>query len=490
MGIAENKVTLWFQLVFVIVLAGSFSLVWSFTIFKNYVRENDRRTFADDAKEYVRYLKKVTNETGYQQFLEEHTGYGEAYICVMNRDGSVRFPSKVDDVSHQICKQSELRPNTVKVDTVEEDDDDGYTSQREIIYVNSEPMYQEFYEHTVGDNLLIIIKQELLTLDNLWSLQHNKIIFFIPLLLFMLLVVIVYWVLNPLRRIGKVVACLKTDGCDYISVNKYPRELALLANVLNSFISATRKSRQEAIEARRKIDVIRGKILSEAINLTIIMEHQSENILRKAVMHKTVNDSPEKLKDELRLLKNRAMSVINSTDNFLKEICTLGQNDNSQQDETANIHDILRNSISIYKEVNPNHYFCVTGLESIQDVKAYVVPQKLERICMELLINATKYSASEVLMQVGRSDNKIWIKIHNDGDKFPEENRESMFDYGVRAKHNREVGTGLGLFFVKQAATLMGCIVELRDSDVLSGACVYLEVPLSHNAPLRTPISH
>ena len=448
---------------------------------------------ASKARDYFSYLKDVTNETEYQQFLEEQTGYEEAYFCVMNPDGSVRFPSKVDDVSHQMCEELELKPSTVIADKGEESDEPGYISRREILSEYPEPLHLFIYEHTLpkeNHKFLIFIKQDLLTLDGLWSSQRYKIIFVIPLLLFTLLAVIVYWILNPLRRIGKAVACLKTDGSEHISINKYPVELASLANVLNSFISATRESRQEALEARRKIDAIRGKILSEAFSLSKKMEHQGENILRKEEIHKTVTDSPEKLKDELSLLKNRAMSIINSTEKFIKEICTLEQNDYSQQDDRANIHDILRNSISNIKTINPDDYFCVTGLESIQDVKAHVVPQKLERICMELLTNATKYSASEVLIQTGRSDNKLWIKIHNDGDKFPEENREAMFDYGVRAENNRNAGAGLGLFFVKQEATLMGCIIELRDSDVLSGACVYLEIPLSHNAPLQTSISH
>ena len=497
MGSIVNKITLWIQLVFVTVLIGSFLLVWSLTVFKTYHREEGLTDISDMARDYSEELMKVTNETEFQMFFEENTGFGaeEVYFCVMNPDGSVRLPSKTDDVSRQMCEEEILRPSTAKVDK-EMGDGGGFTVHPDIHNEYPVPMYQYSAGHNPqGENprVRIFFKQELFSLNKLWHLATNKTIFFFPLLLFMLLLYIVYWILNPLRRIEKEVAHLITGGCEYMSVDNYPRELASLANVLNRFISDTHKAQQEAEEAeqrakeaeqeakeaRCKTDANREEILRRAIDLSDEMVHHRVNIIPEDVLDKMVISSPETLEKDFRQLRSRVYSIIEETDKFIKDICAIGQKDKSQQNETANIHEILNDKIKSFKKNNTTKNYKITGLEWIQGIQISIAPQILTRMCIELLSNATKYSDSKVLIQVGRNDNNVWIKIHNDGEKFPAVKRESMFDYGVRANHKRTGGTGRGLFFMKQAADLSGCVIELQNSEVLSGACVYLEVPLS-----------
>ena len=341
---------------------------------------------------------------------------------------------------------------------------------------------------------------------SLFDRREFRDYFFFALLVFVLSIICAHLILRPLRRIEKEVESLNTDGSEDINVDNYPRELKSLAEALMCFILATRNARQDAKEAeekaikaerdnreaQRKTDANREKILRQTIDLSDKVEHHVGNIIPEDMLEKNLaTSSLEALKVDFRKLVNRAYDILDRIDIFVEKVSTIGQEDIIENGETAKIQEILKLEIEFLKNFEAkNKYYEITGLEKIQDIQVSMSPDMLETICVELLRNSTKYSDSKILIQLGMDDNKLWAKFHNDGEKFPEEKRETMFDYGVRAKTKRNKGTGRGLFFVKQAADITGCVVELKDSDVLSGACVYLEVPLSQNAPNQPPGSH
>ena len=491
-----NKVTLWFKIISVtVLLMGLLFVSILYAVAKNYGIAIDMGDSLVKARLYYHDLKKVANETEYKKFIEEDIWEENvSYFCVMNADGSVRFPPKADDISRQVCEDEKLKlgiapkpgiASTVDVPNVNIHDDHPYQ------------MYQISFDYDQqGENpkYRIFIKLQpynSMILDYSRNFAHS---FYLLIFMIILLLFIVYWILNPLRQIGKEVATLKTDGSERIDVVKYPRELASLAEVLNSFISATLEARQEAekaeqraIDAQRKTNANREEILRKTIELSNEMIHHRSNILPEDALDEAVNSSTEIFKEDFRHLIRRVYRIINYTDSFIKEICAVRQEDISMQYKTEDIYEMLKDMIIFFREDTPEKNFKATGLKRIQDIQVSITPQMLIRICSELLVNATKYSDSEVLIQASRNDNSVWIKFHNDGEKFPEKNRDTMFYYGERANFDRPGGTGRGLFFVKKAADISGCFVELQDSNVLSGACVYLEIPLAHNGSKHSP---
>ena len=108
---------------------------------------------------------------------------------------------------------------------------------------------------------------------------------------------------------------------------------------------------------------------------------------------------------------------------------------------------------SIFEEDYPNLELRIEGLK--QDMSVNAPPGSFEEVCFELLTNAGKYAEGNVLVRVARRNRSICLEFHNDGQRFPLEDRECMLKWGTRGNTEKE-GTGRGLFFVKQPCECLG----------------------------------
>ncbi|MGA9382958.1 MAG: ATP-binding protein, partial [Phormidium sp.] len=94
----------------------------------------------------------------------------------------------------------------------------------------------------------------------------------------------------------------------------------------------------------------------------------------------------------------------------------------------------------------------------------------LERIFMELLNNACKYSPSgETITVTAKAlKDKLQISISNTGIEIPQVEKERIFDKFYRIPSNdpwKQGGTGLGLALVKKLIEHLGGTIELATND-------------------------
>ena len=94
-----------------------------------------------------------------------------------------------------------------------------------------------------------------------------------------------------------------------------------------------------------------------------------------------------------------------------------------------------------------------------------------------LVENAAKYGGGSVFVTV-EPKGTAWVDIivEDDGKGIPKEERERIFDRGVRLDSGKP-GTGLGLSIVRDVAEIYGGIVELEESEDLGGVLVRLRLP-------------
>ncbi|MGN0144350.1 MAG: ATP-binding protein [Clostridium sp.] len=99
-------------------------------------------------------------------------------------------------------------------------------------------------------------------------------------------------------------------------------------------------------------------------------------------------------------------------------------------------------------------------------------PIKIERIMLNLLSNALKYTDEdgniEVLINIDKEKNEAVISVENDGAPIPHEDKERIFERFTQSESlftRKAEGTGIGLFLVKLLVELHGGRIFVDTSE-------------------------
>lgn len=116
------------------------------------------------------------------------------------------------------------------------------------------------------------------------------------------------------------------------------------------------------------------------------------------------------------------------------------------------------------------------------DVYATFDTEKINRVLMNLLGNAMKYSRNrvDVALSIADADSQIVISVSDDGPGIAVEERERIFDTYYQIGNDdvaASLGTGLGLAYAKLIADTHGGSISVRDND--GGGTVFsLSIPI------------
>lgn len=99
-------------------------------------------------------------------------------------------------------------------------------------------------------------------------------------------------------------------------------------------------------------------------------------------------------------------------------------------------------------------------------------PMKIERIMLNLLSNALKYTYEkgniEVFVDIDSEKNEVIISVRNDGDPIQEEDKEKIFERFTQSENlytRKREGTGIGLFLAKLLVELHGGRIFVDTSE-------------------------
>ena len=105
--------------------------------------------------------------------------------------------------------------------------------------------------------------------------------------------------------------------------------------------------------------------------------------------------------------------------------------------------------------------------------------QKLERILMNLIVNAEIHGGGARRLTVQGMDDRILIAVEDDGPGIPEEERERVFDRFARISRvqssGQHIGSGLGLALASENARLQGGRIWIEET-LSGGARVVVEL--------------
>ncbi|NJL60579.1 MAG: PAS domain S-box protein [Methylacidiphilales bacterium] len=187
-----------------------------------------------------------------------------------------------------------------------------------------------------------------------------------------------------------------------------------------------------------------------------------------------------KISRYFQILNNECDREINLINNFL-DLQKLDIDSKPLVLETIIVREWLMRVVELFKARNRN---CHSNLQIhvTPNLPPLVCdPFSLERIIIELLTNACKFSPAEqkIIITVHLKSPNIEFQVINTGVEIPEAERERIFDKFYRIPSNdpwKQGGTGLGLALVQKLTRYLGGTIEVESNSNLT--CFTVLLPL------------
>ncbi len=254
--------------------------------------------------------------------------------------------------------------------------------------------------------------------------------------------------LRPLRRIRREIALMRAGEKSRVTA-ALPVEVQPMVEELNALLA---HNESQAEEARRH-----AGNLAHALKTPLTV-----------VMNAATADAPDLAPTVMR----EAITMRRQIDHHLARARALGRRATAQA--RAEVWPSIEAVERAVERLYPNVRIDRAGA---QDAMVRIERQDLDEMVGNLVENAAKYGGGSVFVTV-EPKGTAWVDIlvEDDGKGIPEEERERIFDRGVRLDSGKP-GTGLGLAIVRDVAEIYGGIVELDESEDLGGLLVRLRLP-------------
>jgi PAS domain S-box-containing protein len=188
----------------------------------------------------------------------------------------------------------------------------------------------------------------------------------------------------------------------------------------------------------------------------------------------------DKVSRYFQILNNECDREINLINNFL-DLQKLDIDSKPLVLETIIVREWLMRIVELFKARNRN---CRSNIQIrvTPNLPPLVCdPFSLERIIMELLTNACKFSPpdQEIIITAQLKSQDIEFQVTNTGVEIPETERDRIFDKFYRIPSNdpwKQGGTGLGLALIQKLTRYLGGTIEVESNSNLT--CFTVLLPL------------
>ncbi|AMO71286.1 sensor histidine kinase [Sphingorhabdus sp. M41] len=253
----------------------------------------------------------------------------------------------------------------------------------------------------------------------------------------------------PLRKIRIAIAAMRT-GQQRRVVEPMPNEVTPMVDELNALLDHNEK---QAEEARRHAGNLAHALKTP---LTVIM-----------------NSATAKADDLADTVIREAGVMRRQVDHHLARARAVGRRGHAHS--RARVWQSLQ---AVERAVGRLYPHVRIDIDGDKDAVASVERQDLDEMIGNLVENAAKYGGGSVFVTVESDDQFVELQIEDDGRGIPEEERQRIFDRGVRLDSGKP-GTGLGLAIVRDVAEIYDGSVALEESEDLGGLLVRLRLPRS-----------
>jgi signal transduction histidine kinase len=253
----------------------------------------------------------------------------------------------------------------------------------------------------------------------------------------------------PLRKLREAIGAMRAGRTNRVQ-EAMPDEVQPLIQELNALLAHNEKQAEEARE--------------HAGNLAHALKTPLTVIMNAATAHAA--DLPETVIREASTMRRQV-------DHHLARARAVGRRGH------AHSRAVVWQSLEAVERAVGRLYGHVRfDMDGDRDLTVHAERQDLDEMLGNLIENAAKYGGGSVFVTVQRSGGYVECLVEDDGPGIPEEERQRIFDRGVRLDTGKP-GTGLGLAIVRDVAEIYGGAVLLEESEDLGGLMVRLRLPIA-----------
>ena len=176
---------------------------------------------------------------------------------------------------------------------------------------------------------------------------------------------------------------------------------------------------------------------------------------------------------------NRQAKKMTSLINQIMELSKL-ERQNEVEKERINFSNIILQLLEDYKPLLENSNIeLIINIE--KDLRIYGNELMVERLFINLFINAIKFTKTTINVSLNRINKEIILQIKDDGVGIAKGEQKYIWDrfFQINNSRNKDKnrGSGLGLSMVNKIAQLHSAIIEV-ESEIGNGACFIVRFPI------------
>lgn len=183
------------------------------------------------------------------------------------------------------------------------------------------------------------------------------------------------------------------------------------------------------------------------------------------------SDTVEEAKESLEVINRHAKRMTNLI-NQIMELSKLERQKEIEK-EKINLSNIVLQLLEDYKPLlESKNLNLIYNVE--KDIRIQGNKIMLERVFLNILMNAVKFTKTNIEVSLTREDKTAVLKIRDNGIGISEENKKFIWErfFQVNDSRNKEEnkGSGLGLSMVKKIVDLHSATIDL-ESELEQGTC-------------------
>lgn len=304
---------------------------------------------------------------------------------------------------------------------------------------------------------------------------------------------------------NEVVVIKKSNNLQITEINATPifnRKNELISVAMSHRDISTAMNNKLHIKNQQELLLIASKEKNDALKEVIktkddflyLITHELKtplaviNLALQAIDHLCITEVTEKLGNYLKIINHNTNRQLRVVKNLL-DVARMNSGQLKINMTNYNIEDIVEsiiNSVQLYAKRKNVNLQLFTHL-SIKNI--YSDEEKLERILLNLLSNALKFTPSSKSITVNLSTkihkgiNMISISVEDEGLGIPNDKQKIIFERFGQANKNlseQAGGTGLGLYLVKLLVNVLGGEISLK-SEVGNGSKFIVLLPTNNS---------
>jgi PAS domain S-box-containing protein len=236
-----------------------------------------------------------------------------------------------------------------------------------------------------------------------------------------------------------------------------------------------------ATERMNRIDKMRAEMAS-----TVSHELRTPLTSAAGYVELLLEGDAGQLNSEQKMMLDTVSRSLTRLDGIVDDVLSMASEDTpaaaSSEATCADVSEVLHAAVDTVTLQAAAHGLDIVLQDEIDDAAVAADPVRLERVLVNLLTNAVKFTADDgtITVLASRNADSVTVSVSDNGIGIAPEDKERIFERFYRADNgigHKVAGTGLGLAIVQAIVSQYGGTIAV-DSELGKGSTFTVTLPL------------